>query len=283
MRFHPLLAMGLLSFLLGCGRKGGPWERKDGTWYYKDVSVAETNGDGFEPLDDHYARDTRQVYYGDSYRDGLEYYLVRHDRVAVIKDADPASFALMPGPGGERGYARDARHAYFEGKLFPVRDLASLQVLDYSFARDKTTGYYMRAPVPGSDGATFESVDSHYARDRTQVFFCDIPYDRQEALPQTPQMTALPGGDPASFRVLEEGYAADARQVYWDAKVVSKDPASFTVLTHNYAKTPTEIVYRGEKVRGADIASFTTAEPVSDSADARDRNGEYWMGKKRKD
>jgi hypothetical protein len=282
MRASLLLAMGLLSFLLGCGRKGGTWERKDGTWYYKDVRVAETDGKGFESLDDHYARDSRQVYYGDSYRDGREYYLIRHDRVVVIANADPASFRLMPGPGGERGYARDARLAWFEGKVFPVKDLASLQILDYSFARDKVTGYYMRQPVAGSDGGTFESIDSHYARDRTTVFYCDIPYDRAESLPPIPQMTPLPGADPASFRLLEEGYAADARQVYWNEKVVGKDPASFTVLTHNYAKTPTAIVYRGEKVKGADLASFTTVEPLSDSADARDKSGEYWMGKKRK-
>lgn len=281
MRVSPLIAMGLLSFLFGCGRKGGPWEKKDGVWYYKEVNAGDVDAGSFEPVDDHYARDAKQVYYGDSYRDGREYFLVRHDRVTVIEGAESSSFVLMPGPMGERGYARDARRAYFEGKAFKVNDLASFKVLDYSFASDKTTGYYMRVPVAGSDGPTFQSVDSHYARDKTKVFYCDIPYDRVEARPPIPEMTALPGADPTTFQMLQEGYAADAKQVYWNEKVVSKDPASFTVLARNYAKTPTEIIYRGVVVKGADVASFTTLEPLSDSADAKDKKGEFWTGKRR--
>ena len=270
--------MGLLSFLLGCDTKG-PWQQKDGVWHYKDVQVAETDGKSFEPLDDHYARDARQVYYGASRRDSREYFLVRHDRVAVIEGADAASFRLLPGPGGEQGYARDARRAFFEGDVFPVKDLESLEILDYSFARDARTGYYMQNPVDGSDGSSFASVNHEYARDKTHVFYCNLPMGEPNVRP-VPRAVIVPGADPASFRELEEGYAADRGQAYWNATVLTKDPASFTVLRYSYARTPTEIFHRGERVKGADIATFVALDSLADSADAKDAKGMFREGKR---
>jgi hypothetical protein len=279
MRVPSLLAMGLLSFLLGCDREG-PWQEKGGAWHYKDIRVAATEGKGFEPLDDHYARDARQVYYGDSFRDGREYFLVRRDRVVVLEGADASSFRILPGPGGERGYARDTSRAYFEGTVFPVKDLASLEILDYSFARDRVTGYYQQVPVAGSDGATFTAVDHEYARDRAHVFHCSVPIGAPNTRP-VPRTVMLPGADPTSFRALEEGYAADRGQVYWDATVLSKEPASFTVLRYSYARTPTEIFHRGERVQGADVATFAPLDSLTDSADARDAGGMFREGKRR--
>ncbi|MBC7897510.1 MAG: DKNYY domain-containing protein [Cytophagaceae bacterium] len=271
--------MGLLSFLLGCNGKS-PWQQKDGAWHYKDVQVAETDGKGFEALDDHYARDARYVYYGDSYRDGREYFLVRHDRVLVLEGADATSFRILPGPGGERGYARDTTRAYFEGKVFPVKDLASLEILDYSFARDKVTGYYMQVPVAGSDGSTFAAVDYEYARDRLKVFHCSLPTGEPNSRP-VPRTVMLPGADPASFHALEEGYAADRGQAYWDATVLSKEPTAFTVLRYSYARTPSEIFHRGVRVKGADLATFAPLDSLTDSADARDAKGMFKEGKRR--
>ena len=130
-----LLLAGLAGLLAGCGPRESPFRNVDGTWHYHKTPIANADAKTFEVLADHYAKDRARVYHADTYRDGREYYAVRHDRVIEIAGADPASFRYIA-----REYARDAANVYFEGVRMAVADTASFELLDYGFARDRTSG-----------------------------------------------------------------------------------------------------------------------------------------------
>jgi hypothetical protein len=234
-----------LSCLLGGCKGEAPFAQKDGVWHYRSAAIVGSDAASFKVLSDHYAKDRSHVYYGDSYREGREYYMIKHDRVSVVKDADPASFQYL-----DQDYARDAQAVFYEGVRFAVKDAASFQVLDYGFARDNQIGYCVRTQIAGSDGASFAVLDSYYARDKAKVFYCTIDTGQPKGpVVRTP---ALRGVDPSAFTVLESGYGKTASAVY----------------------------YRGETVAGAHAPSFETPGGLAGGADAKDQNGVYQQGRK---
>ena len=268
------MLMGILSFLFGCDAKKSPFAKVDGAWRYHETTIANADPATFAALDDHHAKDKARVFYADTYRDGKEYFSIRHDRIVEIAGADPASFGIMSG-----GYARDARGVYFEGVRFPVKDLATFELLDYGFARDRVTGYYHQKVVDGSAGPTFAALDTHYAKDVARVYFCDLETDGG-AHPYVVRAVPLRDADPASFRVLENGYAVDRSQVYFRDRILARNVASFTALGRDYGKTPTQVFYRGDPIAGADAATFVLLDPSTDAADARDARATYLLGKR---
>jgi hypothetical protein len=267
----------LFSFLLmlfGCGPRQGPYQKKDGVWYFKDNRVAgnppgfeplsdtfakspiagyyrdsaipDSDGPSFAALSDHCAKDKRHVFYCDTFRKGQEYYLISHNRTVIMEDADPSTFQILPGR-----YARDATHVYFEAATIPVRDVASFTVLDNSFAKDRFTGYYMQLPIAGSDGPTFVGLDGHYSKDKDHVFYSDL--DTSNDL----------------------GYGA-VRTVVLDGA----QPADFVLLGSGYAKSRGIVFYDGRPVRGADASTFTVQSGLPGGGDARDDKAIYAAGKK---
>jgi hypothetical protein len=267
-----LLLAGLAALLGGCAPQESPFRNVDGTWHYNKTPISQADAKTFEVLADHYAKDRARVYHADTYRDGREYYMVRHDRVIEIAGAKPASFRYIA-----REYARDAANVYFEGVRMAVADPASFELLDDGFARDRTSGYCHQAVVAGSDGATFVGIDARYAKDARRVFHCAIESDGGARRPYV-NVVALPGAQPASFRALDSGYAADANQVYYRDRVLSRDAASIVVLAADYAKTAVAVYYRGDVVRGADPATFATLDVPTDVADASDAAATYLLG-----
>jgi DKNYY family len=239
--FCALLSCVLLS---ACGKSEPEFVLKDGAWHYRTAAIAQADAASFKPLDSHYAKDRRQVYWGDSYRKGQEYYSIRHDRVLVIAGADPQTFRLLP-----HDYARDAASLYYEGRKLAVKDLETFEPLDDGYAHDRVTGYYQQVPIAGSDGASFARLDSHHARDKSHVYFCGIDYSTSQA-----QCRPLQGADPTQVQLLDTGYA----------------------------KTSSTVYYRGQRVAGADAASFETPGGLTDGADGRDKNGNYQQGRRAK-
>jgi DKNYY family len=232
------------ALVAGCGKSEPDFALKDGVWHYRTASIPQADAASFTVLDDHYAKDRQRVYWGDSYRKGQEYYSIRHDRVKVIEGADAPSFRLMP-----YDYARDAASLYYEGRRIAVKDLATFEPMDDGFARDRLSGYYYQNQIAGSDGETFARLDSHHARDKSRVFFCGIDYTTSQSI-----CRPLQGADPAQVQLLDTGYA----------------------------KTATTVFYRGQRVTGADAASFETPGGLPDGADAKDKNGNYDQGRKAK-
>jgi DKNYY family len=245
-RMHPaarLLALAC-ALVAACGKSEPDFALKDGVWHYRTTSIPQADTATFTALDAHYAKDRLHVYWGDSYRKGQEYYSIRHDRVTVIEGADAPSFRLLP-----YDYARDAASLYYEGRRVAVKDLASFEPLDDGFARDRLTGYYYLNPIAGSDGLSFARLDSRHARDKTRAYFCGIDYSTSQT-----QCRPLQGADPALVQPLDGGYA----------------------------KTTTHVFYRGQRVAGADAATFETPGGLSDGADAKDVRGIYTQGRKAK-
>lgn len=270
--------LGVFSLLFGCGSKDKALTHEfsvaDGVVRYRDATIEGADPESFQPLDDHYAKDARQVYYASTYRVSQDYFTTKRARVRVVEGADGASFRLL-----RDGYARDAQRVYFEGASIEVEDVDTFELLDYGFARDRVRGYYMEEPVPGSDGSTFVVLDSHYAKDAQHVFHCDLEPGVDGSPPR--RVTAqLPSADPASFISLDSGYANDAGQAYYRGRVIVRDPGSFSVLYFDYAKSSSRVFYRGDIVEGADAATFAVVEQPSGEFDAQDANATYSLGKR---
>ena len=271
--------MGLVSFLFGCGdektsgQQAGPWQQKEGAWYYRELPIEGADAKTFEVLNDNYAKDKGEVYYGDTYRKGQEYYLIKHSRLRVLKGADPATFRYL-----NYDYSRDKSSVFYEGVAFPVKDVDTFELIDRAYARDRVTAYYHQQPIPGSDGSTFAVIDGGYSKDARQVFYSTLEPRGTNPIRRS---KPLKGALPESFKVLGiGGYAADSAQVYYRGEVVTREVASFQVLERGYARTATRVYYEGKPVPGADPATFAPLEQLTDTADAKDRNGTYKEGRR---
>lgn len=256
---HRLMCMGLLSFLLGCfAPKDSPFQQKGGQWYYRDALISGSDASSFVVLSEHYAKDGRRVYFGDTYRKGQEYYAIKHSRVEVIDGADAASFALI-----NDEFARDARRIYADGRPLRVMDPTTFAPIPgRPFERDAKAGYYHGWHIPGSSGATFEALDDHYARDAQHVFFCDVFVPPNTATPQL-RSVLLSDADVATFTVLEGGYARDAGRLYYEDRIIDRQPATFSRLPDDYVRTATQVFYRGAVLEGANPSTFAV---TTDSA-----------------
>jgi hypothetical protein len=246
-----LALMGLLAWLFGCDTNQQPYQRQDGVWHFEDQAlpgvteltvlnrrfaksatqaffratpIAGADPASFEALDEHHARDARQVWHADTYRDLQDYFTTRRIRIRLLEGADPASFTLLPGD-----YARDAKRVWHEGTPFPVKDAATFEVLADGFARDRQQGYYLRAAVAGSDGASFTVLDSQHARDARSFFHAHMDLGQS---PPRVVSRRIAEADAGSFQALEgSGYARDARHVYWHGRPLAEaDTTSFALL-----------------------------------------------------
>jgi len=242
--------------------------------YFRHDAVEGADSATFIALDEDYGKDKAAAYFGDTFRDSKDYFLVKKTRVLTIAGADAASFRVL-----KDGYAADAARPYYEGKPFTVRDVASFEVLDYGFSRDRVRGYSVRNEIAASDGATFVALDPAYARDATNVYYAFL--DNQSKIGRMqPTVTIIAGADAGSFVGKTGSYAVDARGVYFRGRAISSSPAAFERLNLSYAKTASEVFYDGEKVPGADAATFKVLQPPEERADAADVKARYLNGKR---
>ena len=295
----PVLLMGLLSLIFGCGGSDSPYRQKDGQWYFKNDLMPLQKGETLTPLSrtfaksnraayyesstiaddidvatfaalsDHWAKDKRSVWYCDTYRKGQEYYTAKHYRTPRIAGVDAPSFRML-----DPNYARDTNRIYSDGRGFEVRDINSYERIGDVHAKDKISGYYMTAEIMGSDGSTFAFLDGHYSKDANHVFWSNFDSGKGAHAPVEVSVT-LPGADPQTFVIIKDNYAGDTNQVYYAAKVISRARASFRVLENDYAVTDKAVFFRGDILKGADVASFVVlTEPVA-GVTARDKNGQF--------
>ena len=217
--------------------------------YYRGKAIPDSDGASFEALSAHEARDRAAVYWCDTYREGQEYWSIRHLRTDRIPDADATSYRVLG-----FGHARDAHRVYDEGVPFVVRDPATFEPLDRSFGRDALRGYYRHVEIPGSDGATFSMIDpddASHVRDRAHVWYGLIDVDHPDRGP-FPVVRLLAGGDPATLKVLGRGYAVD----------------------------PPNVWHAGRRLAGADAGTFRIDESYVGEVDANDRTGAWRSGER---
>ena len=273
---HAALAPVLLALtivLAGCEAKPqGPFRQIDGVWHYRNTPIRDIDARSFAPLDHQYAKDAVRVYHARGRRDAREYFLVRRDQVAVLEAAQPATFVVLG-----HGYARDARHAWFDGERFPVRDAASLRVIDAVYALDRERAYYHQVEIADSDPATFVRLDDHHGKDAVNVYF-----GRVEPAPGAPliRVGAIAGADATSFAVLEDDYARDAKRAYHAGRALAS-AEGFQALGFGYAASRTAVFHRGAPVAGADAATFRIrADAIAEGVDAEDAKARYRSGER---
>lgn len=239
--------------------------------YFRGLPITDSEGSSFEVLSEHYAKDAKGVYYCDAYRDGQDYFSVLHIRTKRL-GADPQTFQYL-----KSGYARDASRVFFEGAVFPVKDVASFEVLDYAFTRDSIMAYYHQTPIAGSDGKNFKRLDGSYSTDGKQVFYSYIDL---EAKPM-PRSFVVRGALVGSFEVLNDYYAKDAGHLYYAGKAMATGSA-LEVMGLGYAKTSTQVFYEGKVIAGADAGSFVllSSASISETQDAKDSKATYRQGRK---
>jgi hypothetical protein len=89
-----------------------------GRGYFRGDRIADSDGATFQALDDAHAKDARQVWYCDTFRNSQEYFLVNRTRATAIAGADAGTFRVFVTIEGD--YGKDANHVYLRATV--VRD-----------------------------------------------------------------------------------------------------------------------------------------------------------------
>jgi hypothetical protein len=295
-----MVLIGLISLLTGCSTEA-PYQQRQGVWhyrgqpmqlplgqrltplsdefakteqrgYFRGLAILESDGQSFQVLSPHYAKDRQQVYYCFARRKSQDYFTTQESVVMVLK-ADPASFQVL-----RYDYAKDRQQVFYEGVPFAVKAVGSFELLDHTFARDQITGYYSDSPIIGSDGSSFVVLGTRYARDRAHVFYA---FTDLSSSPPVIKSLRLEGALLDSFEVISDGYAKDAQRAYHNGKALpGADGGTIAVLSRGYAKTKSQVFYEGRLLRGADAASFALVDSSGAEADARDSKSGYRQGKR---
>lgn len=252
----------------GCPAKPtGLFRQVDGVWHFRDTPIRDIDARTFQPLDNQYAKDAARAYRARSWRDSSEYFLIRRDAVVPLEGADPSSFVVLG-----YGYARDARHAWYDGVRFAVRDVASLRVIDSVYALDRERVYFHQSEIPGSDPSSFVPLDGYHSRDAARVY-----HGRIEPAPGAPviRVGAIAGADPGSFEVLDDFYARDAKRAYYEGRPLGA-VEGFVVLGFGYATSRAEVFHNGVRMAGADPTTFRLRTDALDAGvDAEDAKARY--------
>ena len=202
------------------------------------------------------------------------------------------------------GYAMDAHHVYYAGKLIPHAETATFERLDCGYARDPRYVYSHQNVLDGAKVASFEIIGGCFARDDEHVYLGGIVVNGAQpnsfellvhAGPYTGIYSrdeghayrwgeVIEGADPASFQVLGntgcdhqgEYYTRDRQHVYYYGQPIPDvDAATFQMLGGcGYARDAQRVYYEFRVLEGADPETFQ----ASDDGQARDKNNCYISG-----
>ena len=249
--------------------------KSDSAAYYKRYTIPDADIKTFTGLDKHYAKDKAVVYYCDEEREGQNYYLTKHSVITSIKDARPATFSIM-GEGYE-GYAKDEKRAYFKGKGFEVKDVATLAVIDGRFVKDKYGVYFDQAAVKGAEPNSFKTLNNCYARDTGHIYYFGYHNDLYNGIHEVPC-------EAASFAILDYPYSKDASAVFYVyTRIKDADAATFSIVGNNLSKDKNHVYYKSALLPGADAATIMIPPHESSLDDmdySKDKNQVYWKDRK---
>ncbi|MEO6915071.1 MAG: DKNYY domain-containing protein [Chitinophagaceae bacterium] len=213
--------------------------------YYKGSSFQYADVATFEALDENYAKDKSKVYYCDEYREGQNYYMTKRQTIIELKNVNPASFVSL-----KNGYGKDARHAWFQGKYFIVKDIATLKSLDINFSKDDVQVYLNCIPIDGSDGKTFEITDRNFAKDKNHVYYYGFDGEQKYNIAKLPC-------DPQTFKIIDYRFSKDANKVFFLAFTIKDaEAASFEVLKAGYSKDRNAVFFQHKKIPGGNPLNF---------------------------
>ncbi|HRH70058.1 MAG TPA: DKNYY domain-containing protein [Flavobacteriales bacterium] len=285
----------------GPGALGHGFRKAGDTILYHDIVLDNVDTGSFEVLDASFCKDSRRVFYFDSYRESQDYFITKKHVVQELEGADAATFTVL---GHEHG--KDRAQAWYQDRPFGVADLNSLMALDTRFTKDDVHAYLDRKPVPGSHGRSFALIDHNHASDTLHRYYilrsandvaiapipCDIAsfsvVDYHYALDMDHvfyEGRRIPGAEPGGFVVLGTCYARDGRGVFFrDERIEGADPATFALFSENensrgevyYAQDKDHIYVNAAPFKGVDRASFR----ILDEKYTVDTNGVYFRMKK---
>ena len=222
--------------------------KNDSGAYYKEYSIHDADVKTFVALDQHYAKDTNIAYYCDEEREGQNYYLTKHSVIIKIRDVHSASFISLG--DGYTGYAKDNKRGYIKGVGFPVKDAATLTVIDGQFVKDKYQVYYRQAPVKGADVNSFRSLNNCYAKDTNRIYFYGYHDKANNGIHEIPCNNA-------TFSLLEYPYGKDNESAFYVyTKIAGSDGSSFLVVGNDFSKDKNHVYFKTKILNGADAASF---------------------------
>lgn len=200
--------------------------------------------------------------------------------VQLIPEADASTFQVFE----QLGWAKDAKHVFYAGKMMPEIDAVTFEVFDPStYAHDSQLVYFNGVVIPNSRPDSFEILRlSDYARDSQQVYLKGV---------------ALVGAQPASFEIIDPDgitggmYARDREHVYFNGSLLANaQPASFEILSDGYARDQQHIYFNGPGLGSTQVstvlanAQLDSFEIINSGGDqysrsyARDKQQVYFNG-----
>lgn len=158
-----------------------PHKAIDNQYYYLGTEADERlsiDAASFVLIDEDYAKDSEQVFYG-------KY---------VIQGAEPKTFERV-----NQFYNRDQYSVFCQASKLDLH-IQTLEFIDTCFARDKAKVYFLDHLIEGVDIESFEYVDQNFSRDRYHV------YHRENI---------VEGADPESFEVVNYSEFVDKDFLYY--------------------------------------------------------------------
>jgi len=277
--------------------------KNDSVVYYKSRAFEYADVATFAALDDHYAKDKYKVYYCDEYREGQNYYTTKKQTIVTIENAIPTSFEYI-----KDDYAKDEKLAYYKGRSFKVKDLATLALINERFLKDKYQVYFERATVRNADPRSFRVLNQNYAEDTSHIYYYGFRNEVNNGIHQIPcnketftllaypyskddaavfyVYTKISGADPASFTTIwgdsspeDVNYTKDKTYVFYKDKILPEvNVPGFKIVGLGYGADGRHVYFQGRIVKGADPATFKTYEHGFGDADSEDATHKYNAG-----
>jgi hypothetical protein len=216
----PILALLLLTGCQGYKVENGKWsliQHNEGVGrMVTQVEGADLNS--FKPLNNEYAKDSKQVYW----------------ETLVIKGADPNTFVCL----GQL-YAKDKEKVFWREREINGADSDSFQIVDGAnlWSKDKKDFYFGEIPLGVIDVASFKIINNGWAKDDKAYY----------AVPQFSKKGKVDCDYP-TMKVLSELYAVDKNRAYYGCSPIEGvDVKTFQVTGDITAKDKYR-KYRGEDV-----------------------------------
>lgn len=267
-----------LLFLTLRGIAPSGYSVANNTAYYNGKPLEQAQADNFVILGDRHTASTRDTYYA---KDRQHVFYDGN----IIQQAHADSFHKLDIDYSD--YWADKQHVYYRGKALAhakpegFRKIGTGSFYGWTIYQDSKHGYvyYDDRLLSDANVEHFSLLSAFIAKDDHHIFLMGHKI--------------LPEADADSFQLYPDTdeYAHDNSRVYHiltaEKTQVLKDvnPAEFTPLERGYAKTATKVFHQTdsgelEEVMGADADSFTVGYIDSKSADAQDKTGYYYEGKR---
>ena len=151
----------------------------------------------------------------------------------------------------ESFFIKDKNNVYYQGRKFEGADPKTFKALGDNLFKDKNNVYSDTKKIKGVDVKTFKVLGNYYFKDKNNVYYYHYYYDDDDV-----SNYIIKGSDPNTFKILE---------------------------INDYSKDKSNVYYKGEKIEGADSATFElTVSPyhrMNIRHEAKDKNHKYLLGK----